>query len=423
MSFRPPFRACSSSNSSVSFCSRCGRYSWHQRKCQKISSSCLVGPHTLPFSSVSFFFISVRFFLCNDPGQAQYIRPHIGLLVVFDGQLWSLSPQQEALSPAEVLLLKSHARLPNKNIRDTLFVMGLGNALGAVPVLNMHIHEHSFLGPARLDELLFCSVELPLVLQMHGVPEIHIWQLAFGGRAGQLECKVKGPRFTGNVHRLLNHVELGQQLDAALTTQRHGPQIPNLLRCNGTPVLLGHPVRVLPHVLLPVHVDSRLPVICGDVVGLGLGEHALALQCLGQVGVCLVKQVGVMLFHQPHHVIILLQLLVHVDGVVGLVHGDIQLFRFFVFSLLFQGFGLLQVEVSDVFFPHVTGGQAVRLLPFASLDVHVDGTLRVFGSNIVLGRLLKLSSLCIMVGNHFEVGACNSFVLQLHDLCSLSPLP
>ena len=128
-----------------------------------------------------------------------------------------------------------------------------------------------------------------------------------------------------------------------------------------------HPVSLLPHVVLPVHVDGGLPVVTLDVVMLSLAPAALTLQLLAQVQVRVLKQVlatqnaialslnngqlisfnkcvyqhlKIMMFSrcsrhavytdlvmnsdQTNHVIVHLQLLVHGDCQVGFIHSTVQ---------------------------------------------------------------------------------------------------
>mmetsp|Transcript_142881 Transcript_142881/g.347109 ORF Transcript_142881/g.347109 Transcript_142881/m.347109 type:complete len:208 (+) Transcript_142881:2047-2670(+) len=164
-------------------------------------------------------------------------------------------------------------------------------------------------------------------------------------------------------------------------------------------VELCHAERLVPHVVLAVHVHGRLPLAGFGVVVLCFLQVALHLELLGQVKVRVLQQILAVCSNQADHLVVLAGLLVHVDGQVGLVHSQVQALGLLELVLTLQLVRLLGVQAGHLRLAHAAHGHIVRCVPPASQRVHLDGSLGRPRLDVEALSLLQVSSLMIMAGN------------------------
>ena len=157
-----------------------------------------------------------------------------------------------------------------------------------------------------------------------------------------------------------------------------------------------------------IHVDGVVPGAGLDVVVLGLLEVALHLQLLSQVLMSVLQEVLPELGDQADHVIVLLRLLVHVDGKVGLVCREIHSLCILEETLTLEFAGLLDIEHGVLGLWQVARDDLVGLVPFVRPHIHLKGLNKFSCIDEVLFGKVKLTD--------FSVVSSNLLVVRSADL-------
>ena len=151
---------------------------------------------------------------------------------------------------------------------------------------------------------------------------------------------------------------------------------------------------------------------------------AFLFQFLRQVNVGGLNEVGMILAHETHHLIIVSLFLVHGNGQVGLLDADVEFFRLLEFALLLQFLCLRYVHRANVGGLHVILGQCVSLFPhsrgvvhFNSLPMHAAIKVKSF-CHFVFANTGKMLTQFVMIFVEFAVVIIN----YLDNLYCLLPL-
>jgi len=107
---------------------------------------------------------------------------------------------------------------------------------------------------------------------------------------------------------------------------------------------------------------------------------------------------------KPDHILIVLDPLVHLDGLVRVIDRNEELLGLLVPALLLEQPRLLQIQTRHLRLAQVGGGDLERPLPLARLVVHLDALLGVVGAYVELLGHVALARRAEVVGDLLVVG-------------------
>mmetsp|Transcript_759 Transcript_759/g.1338 ORF Transcript_759/g.1338 Transcript_759/m.1338 type:complete len:273 (-) Transcript_759:58-876(-) len=152
---------------------------------------------------------------------------------------------------------------------------------------------------------------------------------------------------------------------------------------------------------------------------------ALVLQLLRQVRVRLRQQVLPVQSHQPHHLVVLPRLFVHVYREVMLLHRQVHPLRLLQLVQRLQLARAASVQRVHLGVGEVTHGNLVRRLPLPRARVHLHRIASQSGFDVVPLRLLPLPRLVVVARDALVKGQRHVAALCFDDprgLCPLSTL-
>lgn len=106
---------------------------------------------------------------------------------------------------------------------------------------------------------------------------------------------------------------------------------------------LAHPQCLVPQLISFVHLASIHPHTAVDVALLGLELVAVLLLDGCDLDLHILQQVGSELLCQADHVVPLVGVAVHADGLVHFFHFQLELFGFFLAFVIFELLGIFAV--------------------------------------------------------------------------------
>mmetsp|Transcript_36111 Transcript_36111/g.90175 ORF Transcript_36111/g.90175 Transcript_36111/m.90175 type:complete len:413 (-) Transcript_36111:1159-2397(-) len=359
----------------------------------------------------------------------QRLLPHSTILVHPNRRFRTLCLEEHRLGFRPLLALHTRLGLCQLHVEHRGRVVVFRDAHRPDPVLLVHVHVDCLLRLIRLDELSLGVGEPALVFQEHGVFEVYVRQFRLETHARELEGVGEGAALHGVIDSLLQQPELLEQHRAPLAPQGHRPRVRHLLARVGSSVVLGDPDGVLPQLVGAIHLDRALPVFRLEILLLGVAPAVVTLQLLRQVEVRLGEKIFPERRHQTDHVVVHAVLLVHVDGQVVLLDGQVHLLGLLPALVGLELPRALRVQQRCLGVRHVPHGHLVRRLPPIRATVHLHRLARLPRTQKAPLRLIVLAGLLVVPRDAAIVrlklagpGPAAAARLRVHDLERFLPV-
>jgi hypothetical protein len=293
---------------------------------------------------------------------------------------------------------------------------------GDACVAAIRTHIDGFLRFLGLEEFRFGLRELALVLERHGMLEVDVGNLVFGGHVCDVVCLHEVCALDRVVHGDVAQPTFDELFRTSLATEGQGEVERPLFVGGQTTVLLGDAQHVLPLIVVLVHAHRGGPCLRFDIVVLGGLEVAFALELLRERCMCVDQEVRSMRGHQAHHVIPSTRLAIGPDRRVGLPDGEVQLLGLLELSGQFELQALGHVKRTNILGRHVGHRQCVRLVPQGGVRVHRHGVLWHSGLHEVLLRFRVLLLFGQMLRDATEVRLGFAGIHRVQDVDGALPL-